>query len=224
MYKKTGALTVFGCVLFDVCGFSLVSAGEGGKAEASGSDQEAVGGQPEAPGGVPELCCQAQKVHRVGLQHYRPQLNKSPLSVTTRTNASTNLCFQHANTSTQTVEHFLIWVVGGQLRNSTYFWTKKRILASYLSMKDVLSCAPLEGLGKLLVQIVPSHCFTLLCLYKLPWFGACQAFPSPLFQFPGLGTMVIPCRSHRPGTKKVKRSVSRLHLLTVLWEEIVFVF
>lgn len=57
---------------------ACLCAGARGEAEAPGSDQAALGGQPEAPGGVAELCCQAEEVHRVGLQHHRLELRAPP--------------------------------------------------------------------------------------------------------------------------------------------------
>lgn len=57
--------------------FSPPSPGARGEAEAPDSDQEALGGQPEAAGGVADLSCQAQEVHRVGLQHHWHELTLS---------------------------------------------------------------------------------------------------------------------------------------------------
>lgn len=63
----------------------VFGAGARGEAEAPGSDQAALGGQPEAPGGISELRRQAEEVHRVGLQHHRPELRAAaPSSSSTR--------------------------------------------------------------------------------------------------------------------------------------------
>lgn len=51
-----------------------ISTGAWREVKASDSDQEALGGQPETAGGVPDLCCQAQEVYWVGLQHHRHEL------------------------------------------------------------------------------------------------------------------------------------------------------